>query len=199
MASATAAETKTRAVTKPAAAAPVEVSTPSRREFLYYIWGASIALLLGEATAGIIWFAIPRFKEGTFGGIFSLAPSKVPPVNAAPYHEAAGRFWVSNTDHGLVVLYGVCPHLGCLPNWIQTNNRFECPCHGSKYQLDGHYIEGPAPRSMDRFATVLTFNDGSQVVMDDTGDPMLLGGKTKEDIAKIEINTGKRIKRNGRV
>ena len=53
-------------------AAEIEISAPSRREFLYYIWTASLLLLLGEATAGIIWFALPRFKEGTFGGTFNL-------------------------------------------------------------------------------------------------------------------------------
>src|SRR6478672_8976631 len=124
MASATAAETKTRAVTKPAAASPVEASAPSRREFLYYIWGASIALLLGEATAGIIWFALPRFKAGQFGGIFSYLAKDIPEPNAAPAHNASGRFWLANpiktdkTMEGFVALYGVCTHLGCLPKWV---------------------------------------------------------------------------------
>ena len=179
------------------AAANVQVNAPSRREFLYYIWGASIALLVGEATAGLIWFALPRFKEGTFVGVFSFDPAKVPGVNKAPYHEQDGHFWVSYPSDGFIILYDVCPHLGCLPNWSESNFRFECPCHGSKYQLDGKYIEGPAPRSMDRMFTTLTFDDGTSLSMDSSGDPMDISKRGK--IASISIDTGKVIQRNGRV
>ena len=154
-------ETKATVPAKGKAAAEVQVSAPSRREFLYYIWGASIALLLGETTAGLVWFLLPRFREGTFGGIFNFPVDKVPVQNAAPAQVPEGRFWVSQPTEGLVVLFGVCTHLGCLPKWSVTNHRFECPCHGSKYELDGLYIEGPAPRSMDRFADhSSSFEDG---------------------------------------
>ena len=193
----TAGETKATVPARGQATAEVQVSAPSRREFLYYIWGASIALLLGEATAGLVWFALPRFKEGTFGGVFSFAPDKVPAADSAPVNVAEGRFWVSQPNAGLVVLYGVCTHLGCLPKWSETNHRFECPCHGSKYQLDGTYIEGPAPRSLDRFATTLTFEDGSTVTMDASGDPIPLDGHG--NVTRVQIDTGKRIKRAGRV
>jgi len=71
----------------PAVRAASQVEAPSRREFLYYIWGASIALLIGEAGAGLIWFALPRFKEGTFGGIFNFPPDQVPGVEKAPYNR----------------------------------------------------------------------------------------------------------------
>jgi cytochrome b6-f complex iron-sulfur subunit len=195
MASITAGET--RSTTARGKAEPsVEVAIPSRREFLYYIWGASMALLLGEATAGILWFSLPRFKEGTFGGVFNYPADKVPTASSPPVNVPEGRYWVSNVEGaGLVVLYGVCTHR-CLPKWVDNNNRFECPCHGSKYQKDGHYIEGPAPRSLDRFSTTITFTDGSSAVMNDNGDPIPLEGR---EIASVRIDTGDRIKRAGRV
>jgi cytochrome b6-f complex iron-sulfur subunit len=40
---------------------------------------------------------------------------------------------------------------------------FKCPCHGSHYNVDGEYLDGPAPRSLDRFA--LSFQ-GENVVVD---------------------------------
>ena len=190
-------EAKAAAPSRGKAATAVQVNAPSRREFLYYIWGASIALLLGEATAGLVWYALPRFKEGTFGGVFDFPPDKVPAVQTAPVHDSEGRFWVSQPTAGFVVLYEVCTHLGCIPKWSESNFRFECPCHGSKYQIDGHYIEGPAPRSLDRFFTTLTFEDGTTAAMDGSGDPISLDGRGK--ITKIAIDTGKRIKRDGRV
>jgi cytochrome b6-f complex iron-sulfur subunit len=177
-------------------AAEVSVSAPSRREFLYYIWGASILLALGEATAGLIWFAYPRFKAGEYGGTFSIPGTDVPAPGAGPVAKPEGRFWLSNPTEGFVALYAVCPHLGCLPKWVDTNFRFECPCHGSKYQLTGLYIEGPAPRSMDRFQTTIIFTDGTTAETDTSGDPIPLNGRT---IQELRIDTGSRIKRNGKV
>jgi len=194
---ATAGETKPQVSSPQTKAAPqVQVAAPSRREFLYYIWGASMALLLGETAAGIIWFALPRFKAGTFGGVFNFAPERVPAMGSAPLNVPEGRFWVANPEQGLVILYGVCTHLGCLPKWVDVNNRFECPCHGSKFELDGLYIEGPAPRSLDRFKTTITFTDGTTATTNGDGDPIPLEGRT---IAAISIDTGARVKRNGKV
>jgi cytochrome b6-f complex iron-sulfur subunit len=99
-------------------------------------------------------------------------------------------------DQGVVVLYAVCTHLGCLPKWVDNNNRFECPCHGSKYEKSGKYIEGPAPRSLDRFATTVTFTDGTTAAMNAAGDPIPLNGRT---IARVQIDTGRRIKRDGKI
>jgi cytochrome b6-f complex iron-sulfur subunit len=192
MATLTAGETKAAVAPKVnRAAAQVEVAAPSRREFLYYIWGASIVLLLGEVGAAIIWFALPRFKEGTFGGVFNIAPTRLPNEGSGPLQEPSGRFWVSNTSQGVVTLYGVCTHLGCLPKWSDTNFRFECPCHGSKFQLDGTFIEGPAPRGMDKFVTTIFFTDGTEATSNSAGDPIPLEGKS---IARIAVNTGARLR-----
>jgi cytochrome b6-f complex iron-sulfur subunit len=199
MATITAGEGKA-AVARPtqgrAAEAQVEVAAPNRREFLYYIWGASFVLLFGGTTAGLIWFALPRFREGTFGGVFNITGDRIPSPGSAPVSEPSGRFWVSNTPEGLVVLYGVCTHLGCLPKWVDVNNRFECPCHGSRFELNGRFIEGPAPRSLDRFATRVIFTDGTTAEMNAEGDPIPLNGR---QIAKIEVDTGRRIQRAGQI
>ena len=187
------------ASTAPApSAADVQVSVPSRREFLYYIWGASMVMLLGEVTAGLIWFAFPRFKEGEFGGIFKFDAEALPKVGEPPDTIASGRFHLVNVpDEGALALYVVCTHLGCIPKWVPTNNRFECPCHGSKYRMDGHYIEGPAPRSLDRFVLTIEYNDGTTAQTDAAGDPIALD--PDKSIVGLIVDTGKRIMRPGRV
>ncbi len=178
-------------VTRAAARPSVQVAAPSRREFLYYIWGASIALLLGEASAGLIWFAFPRFKEGEFGGTFAFNPEELPGVGAAPTSVPAGRFHVTRTTDGLRALYGVCTHLGCLPKWVPTNNRFECPCHGSKFHLSGSWIEGPAPRNLDHFIATVTYADGTTVETPTDGGAIPLD--PDRQITSIQIDTGARI------
>ncbi len=178
-------------VARAAARPSVQVAAPSRREFLYYIWAASTLLALGETGAALIWFAFPRFKEGEFGGTFAFNPEELPGVGAAPTSVPAGRFHVTRTPEGLRALYGVCTHLGCLPKWVPTNGRFECPCHGSKFQLSGTWIEGPAPRDLDIFITSVTYADGSTAETPPDGGPIPLD--PERTITNIQINTGARI------
>ena len=70
----------------------------SRREFLYYIWGASIALLSLQGAGLLLWFLIPRFREGEFGGTFTVDIGELPAVNDQPINFAGGRFWLVNLD-----------------------------------------------------------------------------------------------------
>ena len=143
----------------------------NRREFLTYAWGAALGLLVLEVGAGMFGFMYPRFKAGEFGGKFFIGPvSSLPPTDAPPQAETAGKFWLVNTtDEGPKALYMVCTHLGCLYKWAQSNNRFECPCHGSKFSREGFYIEGPAPRSLDTFLVA----EENGIVTVDTGKKTL--------------------------
>lgn len=168
-------------------AAQAAVKPVSRREFLYYIWGASMAVLLAQSAGLIIWFALPRFREGEYGGLFTIDPATLPAVGDSPQRNPAGRFWLTNTPDGLMALSMVCTHLGCLFAWVDANGRFECPCHGSKFERNGQYIEGPAPRNLDRFALIVD-TPGGQVTSAD-GSPVNVGGATS-----IAVNTGRKIK-----
>ena len=58
--------------------------------------------------------------------------------------------WAVKKDDGQVTVYSpICPHLGCGYRWVQQDRLFECPCHGSKYDLEGTVKAGPAPRPLD--------------------------------------------------
>ncbi len=58
--------------------------------------------------------------------------------------------WVVKRMDGMVRVYSAnCPHLGCGYRWITDHNRFECPCHGSIFDVDGKVLAGPAPRVLD--------------------------------------------------
>jgi menaquinol-cytochrome c reductase iron-sulfur subunit len=48
-----------------------------------------------------------------------------------------------------VIFSPICPHLGCQPQWHDDAQRFQCPCHGSQFTLDGEHVAGPAPRGLD--------------------------------------------------
>lgn len=74
------------------------------------------------------------------------------------------RIWVINEGGIIYALKAVCTHLGCAPNWLVTENKFKCPCHGSGFRKSGINFEGPAPRPLERVKIFLT-SDG-QVAVD---------------------------------
>ena len=43
----------------------------------------------------------------------------------------------------IYALRAVCTHLGCTPNWLEAEQRFKCPCHGSGFYKDGLQLRGP--------------------------------------------------------
>ncbi len=62
--------------------------------------------------------------------------------------------WLVKRADGSVHAFSAnCPHLGCGYRWIAEHNRFECPCHGSMFDLDGKVLAGPAPRRLDSLQT----------------------------------------------
>jgi glycine/D-amino acid oxidase-like deaminating enzyme len=44
----------------------------------------------------------------------------------------------------------VCPHLGGIVNWNDSDESWECPLHGSRFAPDGTLLEGPATRDLTR-------------------------------------------------
>ena len=154
----------------------------NRREFLTYAWGASMGLLALGGGVVTFQFMYPRFKAGEFGGKFfsdGFYGSELPPEDAAPVSISDGKFWWVNDSGEPKAIYMVCTHLGCLYKWVGERNRFECPCHGSKFTREGLYIEGPAPRSLDLFETAQ--EEGEWVV--DTGAKILGAPATESPAA----------------
>jgi cytochrome b6-f complex iron-sulfur subunit len=81
------------------------------------------------------------------------------------FKEAFGVFIVRN-EEGIYALKAICTHLGCTPNWLEAENKFKCPCHGSGFYRTGVNFEGPAPRPLERYRIVLA-EDG-QIIIDKT-------------------------------
>jgi cytochrome b6-f complex iron-sulfur subunit len=81
------------------------------------------------------------------------------------FKETYGVFVVRD-ERTLFALKAVCTHLGCTPNWLDAENKFKCPCHGSGFYRTGINFEGPAPRPLERYRVVLA--DDGQIIIDKT-------------------------------
>jgi len=65
--------------------------------------------------------------------------------------DADGSYWIA--------LYQRCVHLGCTVPFRDSCVSFKCPCHGSHYNVTGEWLDGPAPKSLDRFLIAFTGED----------------------------------------
>lgn len=44
----------------------------------------------------------------------------------------------------------ICPHLGCILKWNDSERSFDCPCHGSRFTYEGKVINGPAQTDLKK-------------------------------------------------
>ena len=101
--------------------------------------------------------SIEEIKDQLFQADGSVIPAFIPSARAyvLPLDQTAAansQFSSGSTvADGLVAVYQRCVHLGCRVPWCNSSQGFECPCHGSKYNMVGEYFAGPAPRNLDRF------------------------------------------------
>jgi Rieske Fe-S protein len=64
---------------------------------------------------------------------------------------AFGAFVVKNGSD-VSVLAQNCSHLGCSINFNQDAKTFDCPCHGSRFHLDGTVLHGPAQNPLSHLS-----------------------------------------------
>ena len=64
---------------------------------------------------------------------------KIDGQNVAGYRDESGR---------LHAVSAACTHMGCIVGWNETDRSWDCPCHGSRFALDGEVIHGPAVKAL---------------------------------------------------
>jgi len=116
------------------------MDSTSRRDFLRNGWKVGGALLIGAA-AYTGYEALRPLGTGAGGAKLTLGPVSSYPANSST-PVPSGRLYITNANDYIFALSEKCPHLGCHVPYCQSSGRFECPCHGSIYDLAGEYVTG---------------------------------------------------------
>ena len=127
----------------------------SRRNFLSLSGWGMFALSLATVTGAFLRFLFPRVLFEPSPKVKLGFPSEYTVGEVSEKHKKDYRVWVVREPDGFYVLSAICTHLGCTPRWLQSENKFKCPCHGSGFKKSGVNYEGPAPRPLERFAVSL--------------------------------------------
>ena len=122
----------------------------SRRRLMAYAWMGAAAIVMGELIFGTFAFLWPRRKGPKVETVFiagKVTDFKVGEI--IPFRKE--RTFILRTEGGFLAISAICTHLHCVVNWNEMLKKFECPCHGAKFNLNGEVLEGPPPRPLDLY------------------------------------------------
>jgi len=90
--------------------------------------------------------------ENLIGGKLATLPEQfnIKPGNGKIIKANGERAGAYRDEQGtLHVVDTTCTHLGCEANWNSAEKSWDCPCHGSRFSVDGAILEGPAVKPLD--------------------------------------------------
>ncbi len=120
----------------------------SRRRLIAYAWIVAGIVVAGELIGGVFAFLWPRRRREKEEKIFvagKVSDFKIGEVVAFRREKT----FVIRLEGGFLAMSSICTHLHCIVNWNELTKRFECPCHGAKFNKEGEVLEGPPPRPLD--------------------------------------------------
>jgi len=128
----------------------VALGASSRRGSLFVIGVVAVSLLLGlavvrslvaEPSPGAGWVRVGSIQDVRSQGVVSL-----PQVPA---------YVVVDPPRSPIAVLARSKHLGERIIYCPSSGWFEDPAHGTKFDRLGNYELGPAPRGLDRLATLV--------------------------------------------
>ena len=96
------------------------------------------AIAVGMVADRVGRLALPNVAELDPGGAGIFSVDK---ATAAVYRDPSGARHALSPN---------CTHLGCGVRWNDAENTWDCPCHGSRFDIDGSVLSGPATEPLDQ-------------------------------------------------
>ena len=147
----------------------VAPSLASRRDVFWMAAGWGIfgwACLTSVGMLVRFLFPVASFdpKQVFRAGFTDLYPKN----SVSEAFKKTNQTWIVNVEYDakqiIAGISTVCTHLGCTPNWLSSDEKFKCPCHGSGFIITGINVEGPAPRPLERYK--ITLAEDGQILID---------------------------------
>ena len=135
----------------------------ARRAFCRRLGWGGLTALLALSVPETIRFLRPRPGRREAGTLDLGVIQDYAGVHVVTRWVVRHGLWVVRKDGRLFALEARCTHLGCTPRWTADEGVFRCPCHGSRFTIDGDVVNGPATRPLPRLA-IRTEHD--QVLVD---------------------------------
>ena len=135
---------------------------PTRRVFCQMAGLLACTAAVGGAGAVFADFLRPRalFEPPT---AFSVGlPDRI--EVGAVIEDAVHRVFVLRGSDGFRALSSVWTHLGCITRFQSDKGIIACPCHGSRFSLEGEVLHGPAPRPLHWLQ--MSLSDKGELVVD---------------------------------
>jgi len=62
------------------------------------------------------------------------------------------KIFIYKNSQNIDIYNAHCTHMGCILNFNKDTKQFNCPCHKSRFDIDGTRLRGPAKRDLDKIA-----------------------------------------------
>lgn len=127
----------------------------TRREFLktvaaVLLTGGGVSLFFEGCAGGLQGYRTRLQGDRLIVPLTQIEPLNKPNGLLLLYAVGVnGPIVLRNVDGEIVALSSICTHRGCEVRPMP--NSFECPCHGSEYDIDGEVLAGPARLPLKKF------------------------------------------------
>jgi Rieske Fe-S protein len=118
----------------------------SRRDFLKLSTHSLLAIAGALGLGGLVRY-LSYQSDPTPPSEFDIGPAEDYPINSRTILAHIPAILIYDMK-SLRAISLACTHLGCTVE--QRNFGFECPCHSSRYDLNGKVLKGPANRDLPK-------------------------------------------------
>jgi Rieske Fe-S protein len=128
----------------------------SRRGFFTAASGAVLALVAWPRVTlagGKNWVAVPLAKAPKLKDVGGSLVTRIRGKEILIVRDGPGSAHSFESK---------CPHEGCDVNFAPERQRIECPCHDAVFDLTGKVLQGPPPRPLESYQTIV---DGDRILI----------------------------------
>ncbi len=118
---------------------------------------ASLGTFLKEQAAMVQQFFGKRVSVGNLKELVELAPDE----GAIVKYEGEKIALYKDEQGGIHAVSPVCPHAKCFVAWNDSERSWDCPCHGSRFDVDGKVLTAPATHELPQIEIEQISNDAA--------------------------------------